>query len=137
MSKCEKSDTVELVSLATTVKNIRGNLSHDIADPTSVDVVWVEGYSDRGVLGSYSWRRPKEVRLAAIFRDQPEMVIPTFVHELRHVYQRRMMGRIKFALARIPIIRARLLEPSAWQVEREAEKALGMEGLNSDEIPWF
>ena len=137
MGKLERCDTVELVPLASKVREIRGELPHDIADPTSVDVVWVDGYSERGVLGSFSWRRPKEVRLAASFRNVPEMVLPTFVHELRHAYQLRTMGRFLFTFARIPVIRARVLEPSAWACERAAEKAIGMEGLNTDEMPWF
>ena len=137
MSKHMKSDTVELVSLGARVREIRAELSHDIADPTSVDVIWVEGYADKGVLGSFSWMRPKEVRLAAAFRPNPEMVVPTFVHELRHVYQYRTMHWLTFALARIPIVRARVLEPSAWKVEREAEEALGMSGFNDGSIPWF
>jgi hypothetical protein len=136
MGHLTKSDTVELVSLAARVREIRPKLSYDIADPTSVDVIWVEGCAN-GVLGSYSWLRPREIRLAETFRPNPEMAVPTFVHELRHVYQHRTMHWALFALARIPVIRARILEPSAWQVERDAEKALGMDGFNDGKIPWF
>jgi len=100
-------------------------------------MVWDESYSDKDILGSFHWFSPNTIKLSMSMRDFPKMTVPTLCHELRHMYQYQKYKLPLYILASIPVLRRFTLEKSAWEVEKEAEKVLGMEGLNADSVPWF
>lgn len=89
------------------------------------------------VLGQFSKWSPDDITLNTEYFDMKEMLISTAIHELHHMYQYRVMGRVAFSLASIPILRRFTLEKSAWTIERKADELQGLEGLNDDSIPWF
>lgn len=128
----------EMVEFAGFLSDISHLLPHQIEPLGGIDIEWDDECGENGVLGYYRpLSDPDTVVLAEMLKGQGKIAVPTLCHELRHVRQRREMGPLLFALASIPIVRGFTIERSAWEVEKAAEQALGMEGLNSDHIPFF
>jgi hypothetical protein len=127
-----------MVEFAGFLSDISHLLPHQIEPLGGVDIEWDDERGEDGVLGYYKpFRDPDTVVLAEMLKGQGKTAVPTLCHELRHVRQRNSLGPILFALASLPVIRGLTIERSAWEVEKAAEQALGMEGLNSDHIPFF
>ena len=128
----------EIAVVMTGLRRVQAHLPAPVASPQSVKLMWEDSYETSGTLGSFHpFRNSGAVLLSTSLREVGDMVVPTACHELRHVQQYRNMGLLLFLLSSLPLLRHFTLEKSAWKVERACEKLLGMEGLNSDSIPWL
>ena len=61
------------------------------------------------------------------------LIAPTAIHELRHLYQRKKMGLLIYAMLALPGIRCFTLERDAAAVAGQAEKPLRR---NVTGLPW-
>ena len=52
------------------------------------------------------------------------LIAPTAIHELRHLYQRKKMGLLIYAMLALPVIRCVTLEKDAAAVAEQAEKII-------------
>lgn len=55
------------------------------------------------------------------------LIAPSAVHELRHLYQRRKLGLLIYAVLALPVLRNLTLEKDASAVAEKAEKIIKQE----------
>ena len=133
----EKLSDEQVKFFINSIEFLENKLSYPIAPVREAELYWEPKYEGGATLASFSQWSPKRIKISTGGKMVPEMMLATVIHELRHMYQFQKYGRVLFSLASIPIIRMRLLETSAWNVEREAEGLLGQTGLNNDEMGIF
>jgi len=120
MQKIEKQVADHLKAI---VKFIQPHLSHQIADCADVDLFWSDKSDANRVLpsvmGYYTPFKRNRVVLAGFGKHSPELMVPTLCHELRHKWQFDTWGW--FSWFTRALLRNQLIEPTAYEVEDEAE----------------
>jgi len=102
------------------------DLPHQIADITGFSLYWDESMVKSGTLGAYHWYFPADLRISTVGKHALDLIVPVVCHELRHAWQHQTMGVAYLAKANRLWARW-TIEPSAYEVERAAEKILGQE----------
>lgn len=114
-----------------------GSWLNSIPYETSVEYFWCEAMNcDNGVLGA----RPlfgNEIYLSTnpgkktpeIIRHWIECIAPTAIHELRHLYQQKVFGKLRWSIMRLPEILPcfygkLLIEKDALKIEEEADNVI-------------
>jgi hypothetical protein len=123
----------EFIYFAKTLKDIEYQLPHPIDDFVTKRIYWDDGDSFiaktfGGTLASFNWAKPDIIIISDVGKFSKEMMVSSIAHELHHAWQYKKYGPLYFLMS-IPVLRQKLLEKTAIEVEKAADKAMGMEGL--------
>jgi hypothetical protein len=123
----------EFIYFATEIKKIEKDLPHPIDEIATKELYWDDGDSFisktfGGTLASFSWMKPNVVVISDVGKFSKNMLVSSVAHELHHAWQYKRYGFLYFIMS-IPVLRQKLLEKTAIEVEKAADKAMDMEGL--------
>ena len=118
----------ERETVAAGVERCRQGLTLPIAGLGDLPLYWDDETDPRKMPASakYVWLGEDRIIISQTWRDQLLDCVPFVCHELRHRYQHEMLGRM------YPVLANRIwarwtIEPSAYRVENECMRILGME----------
>ena len=94
----------------------------------AIKLKWCCGMTqENGIMGCFAamtdtiYLQPEDVYKAVPGSAWVELMAPTLIHELRHVWQWRS-NPLKYLFCAIPVLREITLERDAWEIEEHAQK---------------